>query len=178
MPVTEFLITEPAPYFADPPPPPPAMAMSGYEENRIRSALDALPEPHFREAIEFSAGVTAFTRKLAMRCERLVSAASAKTLGSDFWSPRALPARRFDLIVFSDVLTAMDENELDRVTAYTLATLAPRRHCLLVHWLHSDNGLLTGDAAAERFIARAGDAMQPLLRRRMPHFRVDLLERV
>jgi hypothetical protein len=176
---------------AEQPVSPPAFAMSGHEEDRLHSALDALPDQSYREAIEFAPAITAFTRKLATRCARLISSTSAAPVdpldrlaaagdlpAHDFWSPRALPARRFDLIVFSDVLSVLGEHELDRVSAYALATLAPRGHCVMVHWLNAPGARLGGDAAAEGLITRAGEALQPLLRRRMPHFRVDVLERV
>jgi len=169
---------------------PPALAMSGYEEDRLQSALDALPDATYREAIEFSPSVTLFTRKLAQRCTRLISSATgapidATTLAVGAYDPlaaalipSALPARPFNLIVFSDLLCELNDEELARVTSYALATLAPNGHCLLVHWLNGAGAKLDGDTAAERLINRAGDAMQPLLRRRMPHFRVDVLERV
>jgi hypothetical protein len=163
-----------------------------YVEDRVHSALDALPEAEYADAIEFSHSVTPLTAKLASRTGRLVSSVGAsrdiaelKTVTAadniqsrPFSAPFALPGRKFNLIVFTDVLSVLADPEVDRLSEYALATLAPGGHVLLVHWLNDAGARISGDAAAERMISRAAPTFEPILRRRMPHYRLDVLERV
>jgi hypothetical protein len=168
-------------------------ALAAHEEDRTHAALHALPDARYRDVIEFARRPSELTRKLAARASRLVSSVAAAPVrpgpradisdldnvqSRDFTAPLALPARRYNLVVFTDILAALADADVDRLTSYTLATLAPGGHCLLVHWLAESDARLTGDAAAERLIGRTRDTLQPILRRRMPLYRVDVLERV
>ena len=168
-------------------------AVQAHEADRTHAAMHALPDARYRDAIEFASRASDLTRKLAARASRLVSSVAAarerpgpradlsdlaNVQARDFTALRALPGRGYNLAVFTDLLGVVADADVDRLTAYMLATLAPGGHCLLVHWLAQSDVRLTGDAAAERVIARTRDGLQPILRRRMPLYRVDVLERI
>jgi hypothetical protein len=164
----------------------PLIPRAGLENERVHAALDALQEAVYGEAIEFSAEPTGLTARLGARCTRFVaSVRSTRDLAEfsqaparPFGSALELPARRYDLIVFTDVFSTADGEEADRLAAYALATLAQGGHVLILNWTEQADEPTPADIAAEKFFSRIGDEMAPLLRRRMPHFRLDLLERL
>ncbi len=164
----------------------PLIPRAGLENERVHAALDALQEAPYGDAIEFSAEPTGLTARLGARCTRLVASVRAtrdlaefsQTITRPFDSALELPARRYDLIVFTDVFSAAADEEADRLAAYALATLAPGGHVLILNWTEQADDPTPADIAAEKFFSRIGEAMTPLLRRRMPHFRLDLLERL
>lgn len=147
-----------------------------HEDARIHAIVDALPDPRYADAL--GVGVNGGLRlKLAERCARLgvvrLNEQSGKTT-----PPALLPAGQFNLIVLVDVLSFADEAVLDRLAAQTAEALAPEGHVVLAHWLRDKGARMAGDVAASRFVSRAGDNVQPILRRRTPHYRLDVLERV
>jgi hypothetical protein len=154
-----------------------------HEEARIQSILDALPDPRYADALEIGAP-SWLTRKLALRCARLTLAPTARAgeaarLLSDAPNVQidgAWIGRSFNLIVVSDALTALASSERRMLAEQVAAALAPEGQIVLAHWL-SERGRVSGDAAAAAFIAAVGDSLLPILRRRTPHFRVDVLER-
>jgi SAM-dependent methyltransferase len=136
----------------------------GIEEDRVHAVLQALPDTNYARAVQFGAHQSELTAKLAARCGQFVLQDGAGT---------GLDGAPCDLVILADVLGVWDDARLARVCAEMLDALAPGGHCVLMNWLH--DGI--GDAAAERLIAAAGEALLPILRRRMPLYRIDVLER-
>ena len=142
------------------------LAAPAQDDDRIHTALHALPDAAYACGIEFSPRASALTEKLAARCTTLGQSDGAAADLTSEW--------RYDLMVFTDLLHRCDDTRAERLCAHALETLASGGHLVLVHWIN--NG--AGDAAAERMITLAGDALAPITRRRTPLYRVDVLERV
>jgi SAM-dependent methyltransferase len=160
-----------------------------FETSKIQAAIEALPNAAYVNALEIGCGSGALTRKLALRCGALLAADSSAAAVADARArtadlkqvrvrqltvPAELPEGRFDLIVISGLLTRFDAATLQRVAGFVLESLAPEGHCLLVNWLAPG---ARSEIAADQFISRTSAALQPIMRRRPPHFRIDVLER-
>ena len=70
-------------------------------------------------------------------------------------SPAHWPDGRFDLIVISEVAYYLDRADLARLVARVEGALLPEADIVLVHWLGVTHYPLSGDEAAEGFIAGA-----------------------
>lgn len=172
-------------YAADPDPW--RFATSEYERQKYAATLAALPQRRFPHALEVGCSIGILTRQLARRCDQLLSidVATAALAQARANCPEAnvtfeqrripldWPGGRFDLIVFSEVLYYLDRADLMSAAAHTTASLAPDGAVLLVHFLGLTNYPLSGDDAAQSFIAATG--LNPVLQRREPDYRLDLL---
>ncbi len=172
-------------YAADPDPW--RFATSDYERDKYAATLAALPPGRFPQALEVGCSIGILTRQLARCCDALLSIdvaaaalAQAATNCPDTHvifeqrrMPDDWPPGRFDLMVFSEVLYYLDRPDLASVAARTVASLAPGGVVLMVHFLGLTNYPLSGDDAAESFIAATG--FTPALQRREPGYRLDLL---
>lgn len=172
-------------YAADPDPW--RFATSDYERQKYAATLAALPPGRFAQALEVGCSIGILTRQLARRCNALLSIdvvtaalAQARTNCPDAnvtFDQRRVPADWpdgvFDLIVFSEVLYYLDRPDLASVAARTVASLSPGGVVLMVHFLGLTNYPLSGNDAAESFIAAT--RLTPTLQRREPAYRLDLL---
>ena len=168
---------------------------SDYERGKYAATLAALSRPSYRFARETGCSIGVLTAELAPRCYRLLGidvaeAALARARARLHDSPnvrfacRAFPGEvqadapldGFDLIMLSEVLYYLDSAALARAARVTRAAAAPGADIVLVHWLGpTPDYPLTGDAAADTFIAALGSAMTPILQVRQPEYRIDLL---
>jgi chemotaxis methyl-accepting protein methylase len=90
--------------------------------------------------------------------------------------PRDWPAdRRFDLMLFSEVLYFLDAPDVRLVARRASETLAAHGSVLLVNWTGDTDTPTTGDTAADAFIAASGLAVTR--QSRAPGYRLDLLRR-
>ena len=132
------------------------------------------------------------TRLLAPRCDRLLAIdGSARALatarrdvgplpGLTFEQrevPRQWPAGRFDLILLSEVIYYWDAEDLAQVAAQCRRALQPGGEILMVHWTGTTDYPLSGDAAAEAFIAATAPTLTLQWQSRAPRYRMDLLRR-
>ncbi len=164
-------------------------ATSDYERTKYADTVGALGERCFASGFEVGCSIGVLTAALAARCERLFAVdvaeaalvqARGRCPGVAFARmrvPDAWPARGFDLIVLSEVLYYLEPAEIDRVAAHVRATLLPRGVVLLVHWTGETDYPISGDAAAERFLAAAAPALRPVRQFRRPKYRLDRLDR-
>ena len=171
-------------YAADPDPW--RFATSDYERDKYAASLAALPAGGFGAALEVGCSIGVFTRQLAPRCKTLLAIdvaegalaqARARCPGVRFERravPEQWPPDRFDLIVFSEVLYYLDAAALAATAAHALAALEPGGSLLLVHYLGGTDYPLTGDQAADGFIAATG--LAPAYQRREPLYRLDRLD--
>jgi predicted TPR repeat methyltransferase len=163
-------------------------ATSDYERAKYDATLAALPHPRFANALEIGCSIGVLTERLAARCDRLLAidvadaalnqararcATLAQVTFRRLQIPQAWPEGRFDLMLFSEVLYYLSAADLANAAARTRASLAPTGAALLVHYTDPTNYPLTGDAAAERFIAATGFRVS--LRLRETRYRLDLL---
>jgi cyclopropane fatty-acyl-phospholipid synthase-like methyltransferase len=172
-------------YAADPDPW--RFSTSAYEREKYDATLAALPA-RIGSAFEIGCSIGVLTRRLAERCETLLAVDVAKTALADaqrrctdqanvtiarMQIPREWPAGHVDAILFSEVLYYLSFDDLMRTAARARASFAPGGHALLVHYTLPTDYPVSGDAAANGFIAASG--FTPILQRRTARYRVDLL---
>lgn len=164
-------------------------ATSDYERAKYDATLAALPRPRFPAALEIGCSIGVLTCRLAEHCDTLLAidvadAALAQARARCANQPQVTfrrmqiphewPEGRFDLILFSEVLYYLSPTDLAAAAAKTKSSLAPSGAALLVHYTDPTNYPLTGDDAAERFIAATGFRVS--LQRREAQYRLDLLQ--
>ncbi|WP_338664155.1 class I SAM-dependent methyltransferase [Pararoseomonas sp. SCSIO 73927] len=168
---------------------------SPYEREKYAATLNALPRERYESAFELGCSIGVLTRLLAPRCARLLAvdgaeaplAEARENLAEMPWVEirRAhVPADwpeggSFDLILLSEVLYFLNPADLHTVTDQALRALRPGGDVVLVHWLPPAEPPFpqTGDEAVQGFLARAGDALQPLVAQREEQYRLDVLRR-
>ena len=122
---------------------------SDYERDKYAATLAACGDGPFTDALELGASIGVFSALLAPRCERLTTidaaptavAAARRRLGAAGHVrvilgriPEAIPARRFNLVVASEILYYLTAPELDATLARLKSCMAPRARLVAVHW--------------------------------------------
>ena len=173
-------------YAADPDPW--RFASSDYERDKYAASLAALPYPSYHAALEIGCSIGVFTELLAARCRTLLgidvsdaalAVARQRCLqtGVTFENrriPEQWPDGRFDLIVFSEVLYYLDASDLATAASCAKAALMPGGTILLVHYLGETDYPMSGEDAADTFIAAAAiPVVRPL---RTMEYRLDVLQ--
>ena len=174
-------------YAADPDPW--QFATSDYEREKYAASLAALPDATYQAALEVGCSIGVFTRALAARCKTLLAldvadAALAQARQQCRESnvtfqnrsvPDDWPEGSFDLIVLSEVLYYLDISALSRVAAKVDLSLPQGGVVLLVHYLGETDYPISGDEAAETFIAAT---KYPVLSHaRTSTYRLDVLKK-
>lgn len=185
--------TLPASYFADiyaADPDPWRFTTSAYERDKYAATLASLPRETYAAALEVGCSIGVFTRALAPRCGALtaldiapaaIEAARARCADQPQVAciqgavPGDWPPSRFDLILFGEVLYFFDAPDLARLVGRVAGALAPGGDCVLVHWLGAQDYPLSGDAAADGFIAGAAGFAEVIAQTRAPEYRIDVL---
>lgn len=167
---------------------------SAYERAKYDATLAALARPRYGRALEVGCSVGVLTRDLAMRCDMLLAldlaeaplaAARARCaeLPQVVFRRAAVPgawpsdAAPFDLILLSEVVYYLDAGDVARLAACVGGSLAPGGEVVLVHWTGATDYPLSGDAAAERFIAAAAPFAAVTRQERAGLYRLDALRR-
>ncbi|WP_395666076.1 class I SAM-dependent DNA methyltransferase [Methylocella sp.] len=164
---------------------------SAYEREKYAATLDALPRAAYPRALEIGCSIGVFTRGLAPRCGRLLAldcaegaltSARRRCAGLSNVSfvhmtvPDQWPDGAFDLVTLSEVVYYFDRAGVARLAARVRDALAPQGQILLVHWLGETDYPLGADEAVTAFLEASRDFAAPLLRRRQPEYRLDLLQ--
>lgn len=164
-------------------------ASSDYERDKYAATLAALPRARFAHAFEVGCSIGVLTKQLAARCDAVMavdvadaalrSAAErcaelphvrfARMVVPGDWAPG-----RFDLILFSEVLYYLSAAGRQAAARLSVENLLPGGAILLVNWHGPTDGGLTGDAAAEEFIAACAP-LRPTVQQRAERYRLDLL---
>jgi cyclopropane fatty-acyl-phospholipid synthase-like methyltransferase len=167
-----------------------SFASSAYEHDKYATTLAALPNARYAEALEIGCSIGVLTQRLASRCERLLAvdaaqaplvearrrcAGSPNVRFAQMFAPRQWPAGVFDLIVLSEVVYYLSADDVARLAARIRRAMAPRGDIVLVHWTGETDYPLTGDEAAELFIAGLEGAAKVVRRDRHHDFRLDAL---
>ena len=165
-------------------------ATSDYERAKYAATLASLPRPRYRSGLEVGCSIGVLTRQLAPRCDALVAIDvvlkvldAARAACADYPNvrfvqaavPGAWPDGRFDLILLSEVVYYLDRTDLERLVARVEAALSPGGDVVLVHWLGKTDYPLSGDEAAEGFIAGARGFARVLKGSRTADYRLDVL---
>ena len=165
-------------------------ATSDYERRKYDATLAALAGAPIKRALEIGCSIGVLTARLAPLCESLLAVdvaeaalaqARARCAAFDHVTiaPMRIPQERpegyFDVILFSEVLYYLSREDLAATARLTQASLTAGGRALLVHFTQPTNYPLSGDAAAEAFIAATG--FTPILQRSEAEYRLDLLQR-
>lgn len=165
-------------------------ATSGYEAEKYAATLASLPADRYRQALEVGCSIGVFTRQLASRCDGLLAldvvpsvldaarancADRANVRFACAAVPDQWPDERFDLIVLAEVAYYLDRADLSRLVGRVRASLTSRGDVVLVHWLGETDYPLSGDEAADTFIAEAAGFADVLTQSRTAQYRLDVL---
>ncbi|MCJ2043014.1 nodulation S family protein [Methylobacterium sp. J-078] len=165
-------------------------ATSAYERDKYAATLAALPRSRYASALEVGCSIGVFTHELCPRCDTLLGLdvvpsvlEQARARCAD--CPNALfklsavpgdwPDGKFDLILISEVAYYLDRPDLARLVARVGTALLPDADIVLVHWTGVTHYPLSGDEAAEGFIAGARGFAQILKQERTDKYRLDVL---
>lgn len=165
-------------------------ATSAYERDKYAATLAALPRPRYASGLEVGCSIGVFTHQLCPRCDALIGldvvpsvldAARARCADCPNVRfrlaavPGAWPDGQFDLIVISEVAYYLDRADLARLVARVEGALLPDADIVLVHWLGITHYPLSGDDAAEGFIAGARGFARVFKQSRTAEYRLDVL---
>lgn len=176
-------------------PDPWGFASSPYEAEKYERTIAALPRQRYAHGLEVGCSIGVLSGALAGCCDHLLGidvAEAAVAQARDRNRGRANlrferrafpgdigadgPSEGFDLIVLSEVLYYLDAPALRSSAEATRAMAAPGVDVLMVHWLGpTPDYPMTGDAAAEGFIAAMQPGARVMLQLRKPLYRIDLL---
>ncbi|MDZ4792385.1 MAG: SAM-dependent methyltransferase [Hyphomicrobiales bacterium] len=165
---------------------------SDYERGKYRETLQALPKPRYQSAFEIGCSIGVLTELLARRCERLLAAdiaaeplkvavkrcAALEAVSfAQMQVPKDWPEGNFDLILLSEVVYYLDEGDVARLAQLLTHSLHPFGDCMLVHWTEPTEYPLSGDAAADLFIAATSGKLALVQQLRFDSYRIDVLTR-
>jgi SAM-dependent methyltransferase len=159
-----------------------------YERRKYAISLALLPAERYRRALEPGCSIGVFTEQLAPRCDALLScdvAATAAEAAAARTShlpqvrvehrdiARRWPDGPFDLIVFSEILYYLGDDDLERLLDHAVAALSPDGTLLAVHWRHPVADYPRSGDDAHRVLGA-----QPGLARLVTHVEPDFLAEV
>jgi 2-polyprenyl-3-methyl-5-hydroxy-6-metoxy-1,4-benzoquinol methylase len=170
-------------------------ASSTYEAEKYAATIAALPRRRYARALEVGCSIGVLSAALADHCSSLlgidvaiaaIAQARTRNRGRSHvnFARRAfpeglagiVPAEGFDLIVLSEVLYYLDTASLKTAAQATWAIAAPDADVVMVHWLGpTPDYPLTGDKAADAFIAAMRPEARVLAQSRQPDYRIDVL---
>lgn len=164
---------------------------SGYEQMKFAQTMASLPRPRYRRGLEVGCGAGALSGLLAARCDLLtamdcttaaLAAAKARnnlahTVFVEGVAPVDWPVEPPDLVVLSEVLYFMTENESTGLAQRLINDCTPDCQVVLVNWLGSTDSGIGGEAAALRLIRDLADTHETLSSNSYGQFRVDVLSR-
>lgn len=163
---------------------------SAYERDKYAATLAALPRARYRSVFEPACSIGVLTRALAGRCDSLLAsdlvgtaldAARARCADHPWVTfrqgavPAQWPAGRFDLILLSEFLYFLDQDDLATLVGKVAEAIEPGGDLVLVHWLGPTDYPLSGDEAAGAFISGAAGFASVIGGARQPEYRIDVL---
>ena len=164
---------------------------SAYERDKYAETVAALPRRRYGRVLEVGCSIGVLTALLAERADQLLATdvaeaalavarkrlAAARNVSFERAAfPDEAPEGPFDLIVLSEVLYYLSAADLRRAADVAMARLAPGGEVLLVHWLgETPDYPLTGDEAADGFLAAAVPPLTTVRRERRERYRLELM---
>lgn len=173
-------------------PDPWGFASSAYERAKYEHTLQALPRAHYREALEVGCSIGVFTAMLAARCARLTAIDAAQTCldaargrcadiahvaFERMFVPGDWPEGRFDLLVLSEVVYYLEAADVARLAQRVVRSLTPGGTVALAHWVGLTDYPLSGDEAAELFLAALPEDFAVRAAERRAQYRLDVVVR-
>jgi SAM-dependent methyltransferase len=172
--------------------PDPWRLSSDYEREKYAITLEALPKKRYEFALEVGCSIGILTRDLASRCSLLLALDAAQAALDQaerrcadlanvrferMFVPGQWPGGTFDLILLSEVVYYLDEEDVARLASRAVRALAPSGDVELVHWTGETNYPLTGDEGAELFINAMAPSAKVVRQDRYSTYRLDVLSR-
>ena len=163
---------------------------SAYEHQKYAATLDALPDPTYGSGVEIGCSIGVLTRGLAGRCGALLGLDVAEgalrqaqercrdlphVRFARMVVPGQWPEGRFDLIVLSEVVYYLDRSDVCRLADRIETCLAQAGTVLLVHWTGPTDYPLSGDEAADLFVAHSAPFAGVATAHTTDHYRLDRL---
>ncbi len=167
-------------------------ATSDYENAKYRATVEALPKPRYVAGLEIGCSIGVLTRALAARCDVLLAldvaeAAldQARARCADLphvsfargCAPADWPDGDFDLIVLSEVVYYLHPSDVGRLADRARHSLRFDGSIVMVHWTGETDYPLSGDDAANLFIAQSVDFAAVVRQERTERYRLDVLTR-
>jgi trans-aconitate methyltransferase len=168
-------------------------ATSPYERSKYAATIAALPQPRYVHAFEVGCSIGVLTAELAPRCDALLAVdAAAAPLNvakrrcaqyahvrfEQMFVPNQWPEQAFDLVLLSEVVYYLSAEDVRRLAAKVVAATTPEADIVLVHWTRETDYPLSGDDAANLFIAGVGSQGRLERSDRHDSFRLDVLVRL
>jgi SAM-dependent methyltransferase len=165
---------------------------SPHERAKYALTLNAM-NTRYQSALEVGCSIGVLTRSLASRCDVVVAIDAAPTplvearrrcvdlpgvRFEQMFVPKQWPDGVFDLILLSEVVYYLNPEDVGRLAARVLCSLAKGGSVILVHWTGMTNYPLSGDEAATLFMERMGSTCGVERADRYAEFRLDVLSRV
>ena len=91
--------------------------------------------------------------------------------------PEQWPAGTFDLVLLSEVIYYLDAEDVRRLASNVADATPPGADIVLVHWIGNTDYPLSGDEAANLFIAAMNGSCKLERSERHRRFRLDVLTR-
>jgi 2-polyprenyl-3-methyl-5-hydroxy-6-metoxy-1,4-benzoquinol methylase len=161
-----------------------------YEHAKYAESIKVLQGRRYVAGLEVGCSIGVLTQQLAPLCESLlgidvveVALRSARVrCAEQNWVkfqlmqvPAEWPEKRFDLIVLSELLYFLSPADIIRCAERVKTSLLPGGAVLLVNWLGQSDDPMTGDDAADRFIAATAARLSVANQTRQIRYRLDLL---
>lgn len=184
----------PASYFEDMyarDPDPWRFETSAYEVAKYAATIAALGGRRYCSALEVGCSIGVLTKRLSAQVQDLLAidvsetalSSAAKRCDGDRvrFERRAFPAEAptgaFDLILLSEVLYYLDDDDLAAAGRWADGALARGGDLLLVHWIGETDYPQSGDDAVEKFDAAMRAPLAKLRAERHERYRLDLWRR-
>tara|TARA_R110002020_G_scaffold113518_29_gene261203 strand:+ start:2160 stop:2735 length:576 start_codon:yes stop_codon:yes gene_type:complete len=144
---------------------------SGYEQDKYRMTLAALPRERYRSVVEIGCSIAVLGEKLAGRADRYLGLdvsptavdAAALRLADLPWAaaitgevPEGWPDGRYDLVVLSEILYFLSAPEIAELATLVARDTEAGGDCMVVNWLGETDTALTGEEAGALFLAELG----------------------
>jgi len=163
-------------------------ATSDYEAAKYAATVKAVGGRRYRAGLEVGCSIGVLSAQVAPLCayflgldisEKPLAAARARSAGipsAHFLRgrvPADWPEGSFDLVILSEVLYFLSDEDIQETAARVRASLLPGGRVLLVNWLGATETPLPGDAAAEQFLGAL--ALPVAHASRQALYRLDLI---
>jgi SAM-dependent methyltransferase len=167
-----------------------AVATKWYERRKRATLLAALPRERYGTALEPACGTGVLTRELAGRCARVLASDpvpaavrrcrehTADTANVEVTAGALpdLPTAPADLVVFSEILYYLGDDDLAASVDAAVDRLRPGGHLVAVHWLPWAAEAPRNGMAAHRYLL-AHPALEPLVEHVDERFVLHVLDR-
>ena len=164
---------------------------SPYEQQKFAQTIASIPRHRYRRGLEVGCGAGALTARLAARCDVLVAmdctaralavararTSRANVVFTEGAAPVTWPAQPPDLVVLSEVLYFLTDDESAGLAARLAQDCAAQCDVVLVNWLGRTGGGIGGAAAARRLIGMLAGTHHRLLGCGSGQFEIDVLRR-